>query len=190
MHINTCDCAFMQGSEEWQNQAVIGCHISYRHMATGALLFMRSMLRLDQARYRRTCPHPPHSLTPRGTVTPSFRPNISLKIIFPSHIFFFCWDWAVRVVNMKSESVHLKGWQPVRDSERETPRNQEITRGAWTCAASPSAISLCLLLILFLWLHDRPGEDDSSMSRGAQLHIFGWFHWKSKHSVEIKMYPF
>lgn len=127
MHINTCDCAFMQGSEEWQNQAVIGCHISYRHMATGALLFMRSMLRLDQARYRRTCPHPPHSLTPRGTVTPSFRPNISLKIIFPSHISFFSaeielwelWTWKVRVFTSRDDSQ----WETARGRHPEIKKS-------------------------------------------------------------------
>lgn len=55
---------------------------------------------------------------------PSVAPSSSafLRRLFSLRTSLLCWDW---VVNMKSESVHLKGWQPVRDSGGETPNSDQ-----------------------------------------------------------------
>lgn len=88
-------------------------------MATGALLFMRSMPRLIQAWYRRTCPTSPSTRFSPQLLWPSS--SAFLRRLFSIHTSLFCWVW---VVNMKSETVHPNGWQPVRHSERDTQQDR------------------------------------------------------------------
>ena len=81
------------------------------------------MLRFNQAWYRTACS--PQAFPLHTSPLPS---SMSLsRLSSPSPYFFFCRGWAVRVVNMKTESVHLKGWQPVRDSRADTSACDTLT---------------------------------------------------------------
>lgn len=113
------------------------------------------------------------NLSPWGSSPPSLHPSstIFLRRLFSLHTSLFCWEWVVRVVNMKTESVHLKGWQPVGDGERETQVSdtQQWHGMCELVLPVPELLSYISWSLIHYSLHDKHSVEESVVSSKARF---------------------
>lgn len=116
MHVQVCVCAWLWGVADpdcrWMSRLIL----SHGHWS--------SIIHEINAEAQTSLIQ--ENLSPLR-LFPSILPPRHFSVDYFPFTLLFSAEIELWVVNMKTESVHLKGWQAVRDSERETPINDQAS---------------------------------------------------------------